>query len=61
MTQLEQALEEARSEIVMAIAFLSRDCFTVRIQNTVEGVIKRLVAADIAARQALDDHINENK
>ncbi|QUS40544.1 hypothetical protein RPMA_18170 [Tardiphaga alba] len=48
-----EALEAARTEIVCAIAFLGRDAGTDRIEGTIAGLIKRLVAADQAARAAL--------
>ena len=45
-------LEEARQEIVLAIAFLGRDVGTERLLSTAEGLITRLVAIDAKIRAA---------
>lgn len=39
-------IEEAREEIVLAIAFLGRDKGTNRIDSTIDGLVKRLAAID---------------
>lgn len=48
-----EALEAARSEIVLAIAFLGRDQGTDRLRSTVAGLLTRLPKADAAALDAL--------
>lgn len=51
--RLEEALEDARTEIVLAIAFVGRDRGTDRFNNTIEELLRRFVAADAKARAAL--------
>lgn len=43
---LRQALEAAREEIVLTIAFLGRDVGTERLSGTIQGLTTRLVEAD---------------
>lgn len=50
---MREALEKAREEIVLAIAFLGRDAGTERQSQTIHQLIARLVAADKAAILAL--------
>lgn len=50
--QVAELLEEARSEIVVAIAFLGRDQKTPRIDTTIDGLITRLVAIDKKIQEA---------
>ena len=51
---MKEALALARSEIVLAIAFLGRDKGTDRINGTIDSLIARLVKADAAALASLD-------
>jgi hypothetical protein len=50
---MREALEAARSEIVVAISFLGRDLNTDRLTETVDSLITRLSKADADARAAL--------
>lgn len=50
-----EALEAARSEIVVAVSFLGRDLFTDRLNDTADSIVTRLAKADADARAALTD------
>lgn len=50
--KITEVLEEARSEIVLAIAFLARDFNSDRLPITAEQLIPRLVNVDAAIRKA---------
>jgi hypothetical protein len=55
------ALEHARQEIVLAIAFLGRDGGTERAPQTIKTLIERLAEADATIRKALSGKIPEPK
>ncbi len=50
--QVAELLEEARSEIVLAIAFLGRDLHSDRLVNTANQLANRLAAVDAKIRAA---------
>jgi hypothetical protein len=58
---MREALEKAREEIVLAVAFLGRDVGTERQGQTIHQLIARLVAADKAAIVALTPVTSKNR